>query len=151
MNPYFSRLAQRSGVASTATNIRPGNASANVAPSWSEQSVETASVNALISNTESNTSASVIENISIHTSDHSLTSATTQSTNTPSKPEPLPRLSCCFGSLLQCRIDGFRGVKEHVPMIAEIVVVVRTAQIGNSPLRHAQPTLRFSKGSSIHD
>ena len=87
MSPYFSRLAQRSGVASTATNVSHGNSSGNAATDWSEQSVETtAPVHALISNTDSGSSASVIENENIHTSNLSSPSATTRSSNTPSSP-----------------------------------------------------------------
>ena len=86
MNSYFSRLAQRSGLASTAANVRHGSSSGNAAPDWSEQSVETATpLNTLTSNGESGTPAGAIDNKSIHGSEHSPPSASSQVTNTRSK------------------------------------------------------------------
>ena len=87
MNSYFSRLAERSGVASTAEKVRPTNLLANAAPDWSEQSIEkTTPANALVLDTESGTFASAIESKSIQTSGVNLPAPLTQSTDMPSKP-----------------------------------------------------------------
>ncbi len=87
MNPYFSRLAQRSGVASTATNVRHGNSSGNAAPDWSEQSVETtAPFNSLTPNTTRHSASTAIENKSMQASDVSMPSVTAPSESKLSMP-----------------------------------------------------------------
>jgi hypothetical protein len=87
MSPYFSRLAQRSGVASTAMKVGHGNSSGNAAPDWSEQSVETtAPFNSLAPNTTNHTSSKAIENKSMQASDVSMPSATAPSESKLSMP-----------------------------------------------------------------
>ena len=100
MNPYFSRLAQRSSVATTVAGSPSGNSSSNAVPNWSEQSVEkTAPVSALISDNESGTSASAIENKSIQTGNLNFPTSTTQPINAPSKPISVQQHEQISGSL----------------------------------------------------
>lgn len=85
MNPYFSRLAQRSGLASSSASVKPGTSPAN-APEWSEQSVETtAPANSLISNTANLATSTTIENNSLQASELGLPPVTMTSTNVSSK------------------------------------------------------------------
>jgi hypothetical protein len=86
MNQYFSRLAQRSGLASTAS-VRSDDTSGNTAADWSEHSVETtAPVNPSASNPAGLAITEKIESKSQQTEAPSSPSAATPSNSAGSKP-----------------------------------------------------------------
>jgi hypothetical protein len=87
MSRYFSRLAERSSVASTAANISHGGPPSNATADSSEQSVETtAPFNSLTPNTTSHSSSTAIENKSMQASDVSMPSVTAPSESKLSMP-----------------------------------------------------------------
>ena len=127
MNPYFSRLAQRSGVASMPASIK----SANAGVDWNEQSVETtAPANALAPNAVSHASSTSIENRSMQAAERSVPTATMQSTSTSSK----------FVSTQQADKNAERLIPPANPSL-----ISNTLSIGSDSVEHN----RFQDASSL--